>query len=99
MLGVEPDRFDDEVDFIGTVDFARYAIGHSGPDELGFGEVMEPVNTLRIAILKQEHRARGVFRPREKEQVIGPEVEHRRREGGNDGERGSRSSRTYCQRR
>jgi hypothetical protein len=76
MLGVGPDRIDDEVQLIGTIDLACYAVGHPGPDEQGFGKVMEPVNTLRIAILKQKHRARLVFRPREQEQMIGTEVEH-----------------------
>jgi hypothetical protein len=65
VFGVRPDRVDDEVEFVGAIDFARYAIGHVGPDELGFGEVVEPVNALRVAILLQKHRARRVFRPRE----------------------------------
>lgn len=43
VFGVEPDRFDDEVGFIAAVDLARYAIGHSGLDELGFGEVFYAV--------------------------------------------------------
>jgi len=79
MFGVRPDRFDHEVEFVGAIDLARYAVGHIGPDELGFGEVMEPVNTLRVEVPQQEHRARRVLRPREQEQVIGAEVEH----GGN----------------
>ena len=68
-LGVEADRFDHEVEFVGAVDLARYAVGHSGPDELGFGEVREPVNTLRVAVLKQEHCIRRIFRPREQEHL------------------------------
>ena len=48
-----------------AVDLARYTIRHVGPDRLGFGEVAEPVNALRVAILQQEHRTRTVFRPRE----------------------------------
>jgi hypothetical protein len=76
VFGVRPDRVDHEVEFVGAVDLARYAIGHVGPDELGFGEVIEPVNALGVAILQQEHRTRTVFRPREQEQVIGAEVEH-----------------------
>ena len=32
--------------FIGAVDLARYLVGHSGPEEQGFGEVMKPINTL-----------------------------------------------------
>jgi hypothetical protein len=79
VLGVEADRFDHEVEPVGAVDFASYAVGHFGPDELNFGEVIEPVNTPRVAILEQEHRVRRIFRPREQEQMIGAEVEH---EGG-----------------
>ena len=48
MLGVEPDRFDHEVEFVGAVDLACYRVGHSGPEEQGFGEVIEPVNALRV---------------------------------------------------
>jgi len=58
VFGVRPDRFDHEVEFVGTVDFARYAVGHVGPDEQGFGEGMEPVNALRVKVQHQEHRAR-----------------------------------------
>lgn len=56
MFGVRPDRFNHEVELAGAVDLARYAVGHVGPDELGFGEVIEPVNALRIEVLQQEHR-------------------------------------------
>ena len=78
MLGVKADRFDHEIEFVGAVDLARYAVGHSGPDELSFGEVIEPVNALRVAIPQQEHGARTIFRPRQQEQMVGAEVEHRR---------------------
>ncbi len=74
VFGVRPDRIDHELEFVGTVDLARCAIGHVGPDELGFSEVIEPVNA--VVVLQQEHRARTVFRPREQEQMIGAEVEH-----------------------
>ena len=50
-FGVRPDRFNHEVEFVGTVDLACYAIGHVGPDELGFDEVIEPVNALRVRII------------------------------------------------
>ncbi len=62
-FGVQPDRFDHEVEFVGAVDLARYAVGHIGPDELGFGEVIEPVNALRVEVPQQEHRARRILRP------------------------------------
>jgi hypothetical protein len=48
VFRVQADRFDDQVEFIGAVDFARHAAGHIGPDELGFGEVIEPVDPLGI---------------------------------------------------
>jgi len=35
VSGVRPDRFDHEVEFVGTVDLARYTVGHIGPDEQG----------------------------------------------------------------
>lgn len=28
------------VEFVGAIDLAAYAVGHAGPDELGFGEVV-----------------------------------------------------------
>src|ERR1700733_9588681 len=83
VFGVRPDRVDHEEQFVGAVDLARYTISHVGLDELGFGEVIEPVNALRVAILQQEYRTRTVFRPRKQEQMIGAEVEH----GGENKER------------
>ena len=83
VFGVRADRVDHEVEFVGAIDLARYAVSHVGPDELGFSEVVEPVNTLSVAVLQQEHRARTVFRPREQEQMIGAEVKH-----GKKGRRG-----------
>jgi len=53
------------MEFMGAVDLARHAVSYSGPDGLSFAEVIEPVNTLRVAILEQEHRAQTIFRPRE----------------------------------
>ena len=44
-------------EFVGAVDLARYTIGHAGPDELGFGEVIEPVNAFRVGVPQQKHRA------------------------------------------
>jgi hypothetical protein len=48
VFRVRADRFDDKVEFVGAVDFASYTVGHIGPDELGFGEVIEPVDPLGI---------------------------------------------------
>ena len=57
MSGVRQDRYDHEGEFSGVVDLARYAVGHAGPDELGFDEVVEPVNALRVEVPQLEHRA------------------------------------------
>lgn len=47
----------------------RYPVGHAGPDELVFGEDREPVNALRVAVLRQGNRTRRTFRPREQEHL------------------------------
>jgi hypothetical protein len=62
-LGVQADRFDYEIEFLGAVDLARYAVDHIGSDELGFREVIEPVNPLRVAVLHEQHGVRRIFRP------------------------------------
>ncbi len=76
MLGVGSDRFDHQVKFIGAIDFARHTIGLARHEVVGFGEVMQAINTLRVAVNEQQHRTRPVLRPREQEQMIGAEVEH-----------------------
>src|SRR5689334_17151870 len=69
VLSVEADQGDHELKFVGAVNVARYAVGHSGLDELGVSEVEKPVNALRVAVLQQERRVRGIFRPRECEHL------------------------------
>ena len=76
MLGVQPDRIDHQVQFIGAVDLARHAIGLAWRDAKGFCEVVQAIDALGVAILHEKHRTGAVFRPREKEQTIGAEVEH-----------------------
>lgn len=77
MFRVQADRLDHEIEFVGAVDLARYAVSHFGLDELGFGEVIEPVNPLRVAVAHEEHGVRWVFRRRDEQEMIGAEVEHR----------------------
>jgi hypothetical protein len=76
MLSVRANRFDNEVELIGAVDFSGDAAGHLGPQMVAFGEIMKPVNTLRVAVLHQKHGACRVFRPREQNEMIGAEIEH-----------------------
>jgi hypothetical protein len=81
MLGVGPDRFDHQVEFIGAVDFARHAGGLARLEVVGFGEVMQPINALSVTVEQQQHRTRAVLLPREQEEMIGAEVEHGARMG------------------
>ena len=76
MLGVGSDRFDHQVEFIGTIDFARHTIGLARHEVVGFGEVMQAIDTLGVAVEQEQHRTRPVLLPREQEQMIGAEVEH-----------------------
>ena len=62
-------RPDDEIRFIGALDGPGYGVGRNGPGEQGFGEVREPVNTLRIKVPHEEHGAELAFRPREFEHL------------------------------
>ena len=61
MFGIGPDRFDDQVQFVGAVDFARHAIGLARHEVVGFREVMQPINALGVAVQQQQHRARRVL--------------------------------------
>jgi hypothetical protein len=45
-------------------------------EAVGFGEVMQPIDPLGVAVQKQQHGARAVLLPLEQEQVIGAKVEH-----------------------
>ena len=76
MLGVGPDRFDHQIEFIGAIDFARHAVGLARREVVGFGEVMHPIDTLGVAVKHQQHRAGPVLLPRKQEEMIGAEVEH-----------------------
>ena len=67
MLGVGPDGFDDQVKLIGAVDLARHTIGLARPEVVGFGEVMQTIDALGVAIQQQQHRPRPVLLPREQE--------------------------------
>ena len=82
MFGVGPNRFDHQVEFIGAVDFACHTVGLVRHEVVGFREVVQPINTLSVAVQQQQHRARPVLLPREQVEMIGAEVEHgREREG------------------
>jgi hypothetical protein len=61
VLGVQLDRFDDQVKSVGAVDFACYAIGGAWRETKAFGEVEQTVHPLSIAVEHEEHGAGTVF--------------------------------------
>jgi hypothetical protein len=48
-------------------------------EDVGFGEVVQPINASRRVVSNDEHNTGAVFRPREQDEIIGAEVEHRKR--------------------
>jgi hypothetical protein len=44
VLGIQADRFDHQIEFVGTVDFARDAVVGVWPHGVGFGEVIQAIN-------------------------------------------------------
>jgi len=85
---VRLDGLDDEIEFIGAVDFPGHALILAWRDDLGFGEVVQPIDPSCRVISHDEHNTGTALRPREQEQMIGAEVEHR----GKEPESGSRSA-------
>jgi hypothetical protein len=63
MFRVRFDGLDDQVEFIGAVDFAGYAVIAVWRDLLGFGEVMQAIDPVRGVISHKEHGAGAVFCP------------------------------------
>jgi hypothetical protein len=61
VFGVEPDRFDHQVKFIGAVDFARPTVGLARHELVGFAQVKQPIDTLGVAVNKHEHLSRARY--------------------------------------
>ncbi len=76
MFRVRLDGLNDQVEFVGAVDFAGYAVIAIGRDLLGFGEVMQAIDPVRGVISHKEHGAGAVLRPRDQGEMIGAEVKH-----------------------
>jgi len=77
MLRVHLDGLHNQVQFVRFVHLARYAVILVWRDLEGSGEVVEAADPARGVISHEEHYTGAVFRPREQEQMIGAEVEHR----------------------
>ena len=78
VSGVQLDRLDDQVECVDAVHFAGHAVGSIWREVEAFGEVEQAIHTPGVVVQHYQHRAGSVFRPREQEQMIGAEVEHRR---------------------
>lgn len=91
MFVVRTDGLDDEIEFVGAVDLPGDAVIFAWRDHAGFGEVIQPVNPSGRVIFHDEHHAALAFRPRERDEMIGTEVEH-----GCGEERLGRGSRNSC---
>ena len=78
MFGVGLDRIQDQVKFVGAVDFARDGIEAIGFDGEGFGEVIEPVDPLSGMVAHHEDRAFGRLLAVNQSEMIGAKVEHGR---------------------
>jgi len=68
-FGVRPDRFDHQVESVGAVDLTRHTVRLIRRKSVGFDEVVQTTDTLWVAVLHQEHRARPIRRPRELDQL------------------------------
>ena len=63
VFGIRPDRFDDQVELVGAVDFSRNAVERIVCDELGFSEVVQPIDPAGGMVLHDEDDTGAVFRP------------------------------------
>ena len=76
MFRVRLDGLDDQVEFVGAVDFPRYAVIAVWRDLLGFGEVVQAIDPVRGVISHEKHDTGAIFRPRDQGKMIGAEVKH-----------------------
>ena len=76
MFGVPLDGLDDQVQFVGAVDFPGHAVVFAWGDQVRTGEVVEAVDPAGRVVLHEEHDTAAIFHPGEQQQMIGAEVEH-----------------------
>jgi len=75
VLGVWLGRFDHQVEFTGAADLARHTLGLARHEAGGLGGVIQLIDAPGVAVEQLQHRTPPVLIPREKEQMIGAEVE------------------------
>ena len=76
MFGVRLDGLHNQVEFVGAVDLARYAVIAMRRDLLGFRKVMQAVDPVRGVIFHEEHGAGAVLGPGDQDEMIGAEIKH-----------------------
>src|SRR5512135_2040628 len=70
VLHIRSDRFNHQIELVGAVDLPKSAIDLVRCNLLGFGEVVQPVDSLGVAILHDEHEAGTALRPRKQREVV-----------------------------
>jgi hypothetical protein len=93
VLGVPLDGLDDQVQFVGAVDFPSDAVVFACGDAQRAGEVIEAVDPAGGVVLHEEHGTGAVFHPGEQSEMIGAEVEHAGEGSQRAGASGSRPCR------
>jgi hypothetical protein len=63
VFDIQLDGLNDEIKFIGAVDFPGDAVVFAWRDGLGFGEVVQPIDSWRRVISHDEHATGTAFRP------------------------------------
>ena len=62
MFRIRFDRLDDQVEFIGAVDFPEHAVEVVWRDDPGFCEVVEAIDALGMVVFHDEYDAGAAFR-------------------------------------
>jgi len=76
VFGIPLDRFDHQIELVGAVDFPGHAVKAVVADDLGFAEVIEPIEALGVVLFHEEDNTGAVFHALDQSQVIGAEVKH-----------------------
>jgi len=74
MFWVWLDGLDDQVELVGAVDLAGYAIIAVRRDLLRLGEVVEPIHPVRGVIFHDKHDAGAVFRARDQGEMMSDQL-------------------------
>ena len=65
MFVIQFDRFQDQIDLVGGVDFARDTVIGVVLDLERFFKIVKPIDSLRVVVFHPEDNTRAVFCPRD----------------------------------